>query len=129
MDYIFKPAITWSALSSGSFGARFSPGGFLFDNSGSSLFCENEADLSYIQGFLSTNIVDVLFPMINPTLNYQPGTIGVLPIKDDVSKETKTVINQLVEENISIAKTEWDLFESSWDFIQHPLSTFKEGED
>lgn len=127
LDYIFKLGITWSALTSGRFGARFSPGGFLFDNAGSSLFCDSESELYYIQGYLSTKIVDVLFPMINPTLNYQPGTIGVLPIKDEVNLDEKQTIIELVKENNAIAKMEWDQFETSWDFKSHPILTFKNG--
>lgn len=124
LDYIFKPGITWSALSSGSFSSRFFPHGFLFDNSGSSLFAEDLNDTYRIQGILSTKIAQSIFPLINPTLNYQPGTIGMLPIKESLAKEIDEQIIEYVKENISIAKVEWDSFETSWDFDKHPIMKF-----
>ncbi|WP_062104453.1 BREX-1 system adenine-specific DNA-methyltransferase PglX [Bacillus niameyensis] len=136
LDYIFKPSITWSALSSGSFGSRFSPKGFLFDNSGSSLFTNELDELYIILGYLSTNIVRYIFPLINPTLNYQPGTVGSLPFLS-IEEEKRNEIIQIVKENIIISKNEWDAYEVSWDFKKHPLlynqfktidSTFREWE-
>ena len=38
LDFIFKPAITWTFVSSSKFGVRKSPEGFLFDVGGSSAF-------------------------------------------------------------------------------------------
>lgn len=124
LEYIFKPGVTWSALSSGSFSSRFFTSGFLFDNSGSSLFTEDLNNLYTIQGFLSTNIVQTIFPLINPTLNYQPGTIGMLPIK--IHEEGNEKIINLVKENITFSKNDWDSFEVSWDFKRHPLIINKE---
>lgn len=124
LDYIFKPGITWSALSSGDFSSRLFLNGFLFDNSGSSLFTNNMEDLYKIQGFLATKIVQNFLPLINPTLNYQPGTIGRLPIKISMEKEKEERIIELVKENVSISKLEWDSFETSWDFSKHPLLKF-----
>lgn len=121
LDFIFKPAITWSALSSGAFGCRFSPKGFLFDNAGSSLFTEEIEDLFVILGYLSTNIVKYLFPLINPTLNYQPGTIGSLPFRNSIDKENYTNIIEIVKDNITISRNEWDFYEVSWDFKKHPF--------
>ncbi|TCI61816.1 BREX-1 system adenine-specific DNA-methyltransferase PglX [Exiguobacterium sp. SH3S1] len=120
LEYIFKPGITWSALSSGKFSSRFFNSGFLFDNSGSSLFIDNENidELYIILGYLSSKIVEVIFPLINPTLNYQPGTIGSLPIKEWNNKD---LIVDLVKENIRISKDNWDLEETSWDFKMNPL--------
>ena len=124
LEYIFKPGVTWSALSSSSFSARFFPQGYLFDNSGSSLFTYNLSDLYRLLGFLSTTIAQAMFPLINPTLNYQPGTIGILPIKMPTDTESDERLIEYVKENISIAKTEWDFFETSIDFEKHPFAKF-----
>ena len=121
LDYIFKPGITWSALSSGNFSSRCFSSGFLFDNSGSSLFVNNYEDIYYIQGFLSTKIVNSIFPLLNPTLNYQPGTVGMIPIKVCVGNEVKNKVNKIVAVNILYSKTDWDSFEISWDFEKHPF--------
>src|SRR5690606_5767759 len=33
----------------------------------------------------------------------------------------------LVVQNISLSKTDWDSFETSWDFQEHPLLTYRQG--
>ena len=124
LDYIFKPGITWSALSSGSFSSRFFSKGFLFDNSGSSLFTSDINNLYKIQGFLSSKIVQFIFPLINPTLNYQPGTIGLLPIIETSNSDIDEIIIETVKENILIAKEDWDTYETSWDFKKDPLISY-----
>ena len=56
---------------------------------------------------------------MQPTLNFQPGNLCSLPI---IFNETyKLHIDELVTENISISKTDWDSFETSWDFKTHPF--------
>ena len=65
-------------ISSGNFGIRFSPKGFLFEGAGPSLFAENNR--SYFLGFLTSSLVQLLLNMINPTLNYNIENIKNLPI-------------------------------------------------
>src|SRR5699024_7932957 len=124
LDFIFSRAITWSALSSGSFSSRLSPSGFLFDNSGSSLFSDESEELYIIQGYLSTKVIEHIMPLINPTLNYQPGTIGMLPYKEVKDRSINNNIMLLVKKNYGIAKDDCDSFETSWDFTKHPLLKF-----
>ena len=40
-EYYFRLGVTYSYLTSGNFSARISPGGFIFDVAGSSLFPDN----------------------------------------------------------------------------------------
>lgn len=124
LDYIFQPGITWSALSSTAFSARMFANGFLFDNSGSSLFTHKIDDLHIILGLLSSKIVQSIYPLINPTLNYQPGTIGLIPVITAMFEIDKDEILDIVRENIDISRNDWDSFENSWDFTKHPLLKF-----
>src|SRR5699024_7665185 len=94
LDHIFKKGITWSALTAGSFSSRITPVGHLFDNAGSKMFTEDKY-LYYIQGFLSTSIVNKLLPLINPTLNYQPGTLSSIPLIIDYEKAS--IVNNIVK--------------------------------
>ncbi|WP_028274968.1 BREX-1 system adenine-specific DNA-methyltransferase PglX [Atopococcus tabaci] len=126
LDYIFKPGITWSALSSGKLSPRFSPKGFLFDNAGSTAFAKDNqlSTIFYGLAFLSSKVTEILLPFINPTMNYQPGTLGSLPFITEKDK-TKQVI-KLTEKAIQISRKDWDSFETSWDFEEHPFLTYKE---
>lgn len=112
LDYIFKKGITWNALSSGNTSFRVLDKS-LFDNAGSSLFCK-EDDYFNLLGYLNSKLIPKIVPIINPTFNYQPGTISSLPylIKD---------VENIVRQNISISKLDWDAHETSWDFKCNPL--------
>ena len=126
-DKYFKKGITWSTVASGSSSFRFFSEGFLFDNGGSCLFSE-KLNLMYIQGFLNSKVA-TLFLNVQSTLNTQPGTIGNLPLY--VKLNCIDDVAFIVEKCISLSKSDWDSFETSWDFKEHPLikkcvSTVKE---
>lgn len=115
LDFIFKEGLTWSALSSSKFSIRLLPTGFLFDNAGSSLFMKNSKYyLKYLLFILNNSKIQDFLILINPTLNYQPGNLNSLPIIFNESLKEK--IDDLVQQNINIAKEEWDSRETSWDF-------------
>ncbi|WP_375710084.1 BREX-1 system adenine-specific DNA-methyltransferase PglX [Leuconostoc mesenteroides] len=118
LDYIFKPAITWNALTSGSFSSRYSEHGYLFDNAGSSMFTKDNEELFYLQGLLTTPVVQRMLGFINPTLNFQPGTLSVLPVRE---MNDKTNVISKIKDAIQLAKVDWDSFETSWNFDTHPL--------
>lgn len=121
----FKEGITWSFVSSTSFGVRYSPIGSMFDVGGSSLFPKHE-EIYYIIGFLCSKLTYDFLKLLNPTMNFQVGNIGTLPIIEIIESDIKIKIDNLVNENISISKDDWDSFETSWDFEMHPLLRFKE---
>ena len=76
IEYFFRPSISWSFISSSSFGVRVYPQGFLFDVGGSSLFPKDEhninaamflcCSLKCIQTYSRTNShsVNVLLPSV-----------------------------------------------------------------
>ena len=64
--------------------------------------------------------------VIAPTINYQCGDIANIPVILDNTHKPK--IETLVEENISISKTDWDSFETSWDFEKHPFLLYMQSE-
>lgn len=123
MEYYFKESITWSFISSTSFGVRYSKTGAIFDIAGSSVFA-NKDNIKYLTGFLCSKIVFEFLKLLNPTLNFQPGNVGSLPIIFPKDENIKKQIDSIVEQNIQISKDDWDSFETSWDFEQHPLLRF-----
>ena len=67
-------------------------------------------------GFLNTSVVDKLISALSPTVDYSEGAIGKLPIIH-IAPEELNVAHQAVE----IAKSDWDAYETSWDFTTLPL--------
>ena len=112
----FKESISWSKVSSGSFSMRFYPKGFIFDVAGCCIFYKDFDNLIYNFGFLNSKISKKILSAISPTLNYEAGQIATLPIKEINDVTLKEKINDLVQQNINIAKEEWDSRETSWDF-------------
>ena len=49
------------------------------------------------------------------------GVLSLLPYEEPTDETKLTTINTLVQENINLSKTDWDSFETSWDFTKHPL--------
>lgn len=113
--YYFKDCITWSAVSSSKFGVRNSEKGFLFDGGGSCAFT-TENIKNYILGFLASKLNFYILNMLIPTLNFEIGTISSVPIIFSEDTKQKENINTLVQQNINIAKEEWNSRETSWDF-------------
>lgn len=117
LDYIFKPSLTFTATSSSYFGIRYSTKGFLFDNKGSSYFTSEEK-IFPVLAFLASKPATVILKSINPTIEFQPGNISILPffekmIKSDISLRVKSIINTY--------RINWDYYETSWDFTQNPV--------
>jgi len=120
-QYYFHQSLSWSKISSGSIAFRFFPKGFIFDVAGCSVFTEE--DMLYLLGFLNSEVCKAILSLISPTLNYEVGHISSLPII--FSEKHSEKINQIITENIAISKTDWDSFETSWNFKNYPLLKFK----
>lgn len=117
--YYYMPGITWSGVTSGAFGCRCYGSGFIFDSGANGLFANESENQNYLSGFLNTNLANYILNIINPTINTGSGTIAKMPIILDES--IKAPVTQAVAENISLSKSDWDAFETSWDFKKHPL--------
>ena len=117
-QFYFLNCGSWCKITSGLFSMRYIPLGFLFDVAGCSLFAD-ESKLFYLIGFLNSCVSRILLSVISPTLNYEVGHIANLPvIICDLDKES---VDKIVLANISLSKTDWDMYETSWDFERHPL--------
>ena len=97
---------------------RYIPEGFLFDVAGCTLFVD-EGRLLYLLGYMNSKINAYLLQLISPTLNYEVGHVGSLPII--FSDKFNNEIVELVKRNIDICKNDWDSYENSWDFKSNPL--------
>ncbi|SFG07166.1 Methyltransferase domain-containing protein [Lachnospiraceae bacterium C7] len=119
INFYFKPCITWTMISSSRFGVRYSPQGFVFDIRGSSIFFDDNKKLNYILAFLSSTVTWELLKFLSPTISFEVGTIAQLPViwNEEYSEELST----LVQENICLSKSDWDSYETSWDFKASPL--------
>jgi type II restriction/modification system DNA methylase subunit YeeA len=119
--YFFKEGLTWKRISSGEIGLRFLPSGFIFDQSGDSLFISNQNNMMYLLGLLNSVVAREIFKILSPTFNLTAGNMNKIPI---INCNDNSIV-LLVNENISIARADWDYFEISWEFRKHPFLGFK----
>lgn len=116
LPYMLKEGLTYTNISSSTFGVRYSPPGFIYDAAGSLIYVENKK-MYYALGLLASNIVLAFTRILSPTMSFEVGQIASIP----VYYKPNSTIDSLVKENIELSKKDWDSFETSWDFEGHPL--------
>lgn len=118
----FKEGITWAEVCLGRLSVRFMPSGNIFSLKGPCMFHENENELMKILAYLNTKVVSYFVGILNPTISCGTGVLNRLPIK-----KLDELKPQIAKENIQLSKADWDSFETSWDFIEHPLVRLSKG--
>lgn len=115
-EFKFIPSITWTSLSSSQSSFRYSNKS-LSESAGMTLFISQDY-LLFCLGFLNSVVALFSLNVLNPTLNFTAGNIASLPLIISINKK---IIDSIVNENIVLSKSDWDSFETSWDFKTHPL--------
>lgn len=110
-EYYFKESISWTDITSSGNSFRYYPKGFLYDVTGMSYFI-NESKQKNLLGILNNKLIYTITKILNPTLHLQIGDLVKVPYF--IVKNEKN--DDLVQQNISISKEEWDSRETSWDF-------------
>lgn len=111
-DYYYRAGLTWSNLSSGKFSMRQSPAGFLFESKGAMCFVQEQADEKALLALANSNVFNYLLSFVSPTLDFHEGPMKLIPVKLDVG--SKIISNS--ERAIQIAESDWNSFETAWDF-------------
>ncbi|WP_346939211.1 BREX-1 system adenine-specific DNA-methyltransferase PglX [uncultured Clostridium sp.] len=120
-EFYFKSGLTYTFISE-DMGVRYSPQGFIFDVAGSSIFFDDKDIEKVVLALLCSKVANMFLDIMNPTYNIQVGDLKNIPIHEGIFKEEiKSIIDEIVEENIAISEEEWNDFEISWNFRTHPL--------
>ena len=117
----FESSITWSFVSSSNFGVRSSDAGFIFDMGGCSAFVNQLSDKELVTAFLCSKVASEQLEFLNPTLNFQVGNVKSLPWRGPQIRKQATQISNVVQKSIETARTDWDSYETSWEFEELPL--------
>lgn len=111
----FKPAISWSAITSSIPSFRYASN-CLSEHAGMCLFVP-EDKIGYMLSLLNSSVSKEYFSLIAPTLNVNAGDVDKFP----VLLSCFNLVDGLFNESRGLSKTDWDAFETSWDFKRHPL--------
>lgn len=115
-DRYFHEGVSWNNITMRMFSPTYLPKGCIFNNKMPAVFSDNHADILKLAGFMSSKVCDFFTWLINPSVSCSAGVVRKIPICSFETWESA-----LPETCISLSKTDWDSFETSWDFQRHPL--------
>jgi len=115
IDSYFKPAISWSLLSSGAPSFRYSPAGSISGHKGPVILSDRA---SANCGLLNSSVVESLLQATSPGVGFEIGHLSELPMVDDPDvRTTSSVVDALV----AAFRSDWNAYETSWGFAGSPL--------
>ena len=115
--YFFKSGITWSDVATGNLSCRVVPKGVIFNATGPTFFVNEKKEENYFLGYFNSKVFQSFLSLVCPGLHYNTGPISKLPA---IVQDTE-IISNYVKDNVEMAKTDWDSFETSWEYGMHPL--------
>lgn len=116
-DLYFHEGITWSKITTGRFSARYMPEGFIMESASCGIM-PSLKEQPIVLAILNSKVAQRIIDMFNPTVNIQVGDIMNIPMSSDIHDDN---IEILVDRNIKNVASDWDSFETSWDFKKYPL--------
>lgn len=116
-EYGFREGFTWSGISSNDFAVRVVPSGFMFDAKGPMGFVSQPNQTEAVEAFLNSRVCSFLLRMLAPTLDFKLTHVLSLPFKNPGDEQ----LTARVRRSVLAAKSDWDSYETSWDFTRLPL--------
>lgn len=115
-QFYFRNGLAYNTIASRLSVRRVSCG-HIFDQKNSMFFGETEQALDFSLGFLHSKVVPPLLRVV-AAKDFGPGSMKLLPVFPDHSGVS---VSHLVDELVHVSKSDWDAYETSWDFTTPPL--------
>lgn len=113
----FRKAIFWTDVTTGRPSFRYLGEGALCDKNGPGAFFRDERLILPSLSLLNSNYAASIFPTLNPTIHLLLKDVKSVPRLFDRAGGTADPTQKLVD----FAKSDWDAYETSWDFATLPL--------
>lgn len=117
----FQDSITWSALSSGDFGARYAGPGSTFSAKGACAFPTTEFARDLVLAVFNSSVAGELLEFMGATLDFNVGALREIPLPPEISSEAKDLLNRLVVELIHLHRVDWESDEVAPGFVRNVL--------
>lgn len=115
-QYYFQDCISWNdTTATGKIAFRYQTKEFIPNASGPCVYANK--NLWYLFGLLNSKVSQVLLEILAPNMKFEVGQMGLVPI----IMENRPEVEELSHNTVRIAKSDWDSFETSWNFKKHPL--------
>ena len=115
-NYWYKRGITWGLITSATPSFRVMPQGATYDKGGSTIIVDDNI-YYFVLALLNSKIYVEIASIFNPTLNSQVKDVRSVPLL----LEDEECISTLSHSCIICSTLDWDSYETSWGFWQHPL--------
>ncbi len=111
----FTKEITWSSISSANISFRLADETFMYESKGPVL--TPKINYFLMLAYLNSKVYQQFIKIVAPTLDYSEGAVLRVPYIN----VTETKESGLADFCVNLSKSDWDSFETSWDFRKHPL--------
>ncbi|WP_083444945.1 BREX-1 system adenine-specific DNA-methyltransferase PglX, partial [Pseudorhodobacter aquimaris] len=116
--HYFKPFFSWSEITSADVSFRYYGSGFTSNCKGIYGFSTTDKDIRWILALLNSKYSNLLSKVLNPTISFGVRNMYSIPASDLTDE---MLVNQNTSVLIEYAKSDWDAYETSWDFTTLPL--------
>lgn len=117
-DMYYHSGVTWSKITTGKFSARLMNDGFIMESASCAIMPDAQEEKGML-ALLNSSLAQSVIDFLNPTINVQVGDVMSIPVNKKILVSEK--INNITAESVDISKSDWDSFETSWNFEGHPL--------
>jgi type II restriction/modification system DNA methylase subunit YeeA len=118
--YREKEGICWSKITSATQSFRIKRSATEYDSASPTIFNADFKCDHFVLALLNSSVSQFLLKAINPTLNTQVTDVMAVPVCH-VSEKDKSGIGEVEKQLINISLSDWDSYETSWDFTNMPL--------
>ena len=119
LKYQFMKSISWSKISSSVASFKVKDTGTMFDVAGLSLFPNNSQNFYYLLALCNSIYSQKCLTFLSPTLNYETGHVSSIPVIINENQHSR--VDSLSIACVQLSKSDWDSYETSWDFNRNPL--------
>jgi hypothetical protein len=114
-----RDGVSWSKISNAYFASRAKPKGISFDSAAPAAFVTHGFDESVLISILCAKSTQQFIMKTNPTMNFQVGNVQSIPLPRLDGWQESVAVG--AAKLVLIAKSDWDAYETSWDFTTLPL--------
>ena len=118
-EFYFRECYAWTRISSPAGSFRYDPEGAIFESASLCVYSDRSDDLREALAFSNSVLAPQELAALSPTVNLLSGYYDMLVVPP-LAGQSDTVVS-FCETCIDLARSDWDAFETSWDFTTLPL--------
>lgn len=118
-EFYFRECFAWTRISSPAGSFRYYPEGAIFESASLCVYSDSPEDLRESLAFSNSNLAPKELAALSPTVNLLSGYFDMLVVPP-LGNQSQNII-ETCGQCIDIARSDWDAYETSWDFTRLPL--------